>query len=131
MAAITVALAAVWKFFASMPDWLKRLLGIVLLAGVIFYAGQMRGERIATAECTRKAELAKNAAKEQDAQAQRDVQQHDDQVQTWLTEQKKRDDATIADLTTKLAARTKGKVDPCVYDDLTADPDPGARRLRK
>jgi len=121
MPAIWLAVSGV---FAMIPDWLKKLLGVLIVLAIVFAAGNVRGKRIAREECEAAARRAQTAADKQDRQAGVEVQQQDDQVNTYLTQQKKADDDKIAALEKQL------KGSKCLYDKSTADPDDSPRRVR-
>lgn len=114
---------AVTGFFGMIPDWLKKVLAVLIVLAIVFVAGNVRGKRIAREECEAAARRAQTAADSQDKQAGREIQQQDDQVTTFLTQQKKDDDAKIA----KLEAQVRGK---CLYDKSTADPVEQPHRMR-
>lgn len=117
-------LLAAWGVIAGLPNWLKTLIIAVVALGLTYMAGDIHGKRIARAECEQKAIEAQHAADAQDDAAADEVKDQDAQVSTWLTEQKKADDAKIADLQSKLNSSS------CRYDKSNADPDDQPRSVR-
>lgn len=115
-------------FFNAIPDWLKKLIATLLIGLAVFTAGDIRGKRVARAECEAAAKRAQVAADKQDLQAEREGRAQDLEITNALTQQKKVDDDTIANLQKQLAAQPGSK---CVYDKSTADPDAEPRSMRK
>lgn len=124
MSFITAALA----IYSSIPDWLKKLLATVLIGLALFTAGDIRGKRVARAECEAQAKRAQRAADAQDLQAEKEGRAQDLEITNALTQQKKVDDDTIAKLQAQLSKRPAGSA--CVYDKSTADPSADGQRLR-
>lgn len=117
---------------AFMLSPLGRYAMIGVAAVAIFFAGDIRGKRVARAECEAQAQRAQQAADAQDLQAEREGRKQDLEITEALTQQNKVDNATIEALKTQLAKRIPaGKTDPCLYDKSNADPDDTSRRLRK
>lgn len=119
-------------FYNAIPDWLKKLIATLLIGFAIFIAGDIRGSRIARAECEAAAKRAQVAADKQDLQAEKEGRAQDLEITNALTQQKKVDDDRIAKLQKQLSAQPGSG---CVYDKSTADPDAGVgaepRRMRK
>lgn len=122
-------LLPVIAFYSAVPSWAKKLVagGLILLA--IFFAGEMRGKRVARAECEAQARRAQTAADQQDKQADVEVREQEKQLVEALTQQKKVDDAVISKLQLDLAKRPKSA--PCLYDKSNSDPDDPPARVRK
>lgn len=99
--------------------WKYIIIAVAVLA--VFLYGNARGKRIARAECEAAAQRAQKAADKQDTQAEREVSAQNAKVTEELTNQKKVDDAIIANLNRELARRPAGS--KCEYDKSTADPD--------
>jgi hypothetical protein len=107
-------------------------IGMIGLAiGMIFLAGDIRGKRVARAECEAAAQKAQRAADDQDLHAEREGRKQDLEITETLTQQNKVDNEKIKALEAQLAKRAGGKSDPCLYDKSTADPDDPPRRVRK
>lgn len=120
-------LLPILAFYNAVPDWLKKLVATVLIGLAIFTAGDIRGKRVARAECEEQARRAQRAADAQDLQAEKEGRAQDLEITNALTLQNKADQDAIADLQRKLATQPSAK---CVYDKSTADPDTSRRRLR-
>jgi hypothetical protein len=120
-------IAGIFAFYSAIPDWLKKLIATLLIGLTIFTAGDIRGKRVARAQCEEQAKRAQRAADAQDLQAEKEGRAADLEITNALTQQKKVDDDKIAALQKQLAGSK------CVYDKSTADPDPDAepRRVRK
>ena len=118
---------AILGYYNMVPAWLKKAVAAVLIVFAIFAAGEIRGKRIARAECEAQAKRAQNAADAQDLAAEREGRAQDLQITDALTQQKKVDDETIEKLKQQLA---KSPGASCLYDKSTADPDDPPRRLR-
>ena len=118
-AAITGAIA-----FLSSP--IGRWLGIGVIAVAVFFAGDLRGRRIANEKCEAAARAARGAADKQDDKARTEVRQNDDQTIADLRGQKEKADATIAQLQLQLNAMPLDA--PCLYG---ADGKPATRRVRQ
>jgi hypothetical protein len=122
-----VFLLPILAFYNAVPDWLKKLVATLLIGLAIFTAGDIRGKRVARAECEEQARRAQRAADAQDLQAEKEGRAQDLEITNALTLQNKADQDAIADLQRKLAAQPRAK---CLYDKSTADPDAPRRRLR-
>jgi hypothetical protein len=115
-------------FYNAIPDWLKKFIATILVLGVVFIAGDIRGRRVEHAKCEEQARRAQRAADAQDLQAEKEGRAQDLQITEALIQQNKVDDETIAKLQKQLASQPGSK---CVYDKSTADPEPRGSRLRK
>ncbi len=132
---------------AFIPAFIWKWLAIVLIGVVIFFAGDVRGRRIEHAKNQAAIDAANAAAKQQDTQAQTEVNTQDAQVTQQLQEQKKADEDAIEDLKRQLEASRdaeqkayqsaeaeRGKkptakaprcppTPACVYDKSNGDPE--------
>ena len=122
-------LLPVLAFYSSIPDWLKKFLATIIVLGAVFIAGDIRGARVARAQCEEQARRAQVAADKQDLEAEREGRAQDLEITNALTLQKKVDDETIAKLKDQIAKRPASA--QCSYDKSTADPDDQPRRVRK
>lgn len=120
-------LLSVKAFYKAVPDWLKKFVATQVILLAVFTAGDIRGKRVARAECEEQARRAQRAADAQDLQAEKEGRAQDLEITNALTLQNKADKDAIAELERKLASISSAK---CVYDKSTADPDPLRRRLR-
>ncbi len=102
-----------------------RWVSIGLIGLAIFFAGELRGRRIANANCEAKAQEAIRAATQQDAKARTEVQKQSDTTIEELREQKEKADARVAQLQLQLSALPLDA--PCLYG---ADGKPAASRVR-
>jgi hypothetical protein len=114
--------------YSAVPDWLKKLLFSILVLAIVFVAGDIRGKRVARAQCEAQAQRAQTAADKQDLQAEKEGRAQDLEITNALTQQKKVDDETIAKLQAQIKQRPTSA--PCVYDKSTADPELRRGRLR-
>lgn len=102
-----------------------RWVSIGLIGVAIFFAGELRGRRIANANCEAKAQEAIRAANQQDAKARTEVQQQSDATLQELRGQKEKADARVAELQLQLSALPLDA--PCLYG---ADGKPATRRVQ-
>lgn len=114
---------AILGFFAS-P--LGRWVGIGLIGVVVFFAGELRGRRIANAKCEAAAQAAKRAADQQDAKARSEVQQQAEATINDLRSQKEKADARLVLLSQELSTRPTDA--PCLYG---AGGKPAPRKLQQ
>lgn len=120
-------LLPILAFYSAIPDWLKKLILTVLIGASLFAAGDIRGKRVARAECEEQARRAQRAADAQDLQAEKEGRAQDLEITNSLTEKVKEDNDKIEALKQQLAKLPSAQ---CVYDKSTADPDAPRRRLR-
>lgn len=102
-----------------------RWLSIGLIGVAVFFAGELRGRRIANAKCEAAAQEAKRIAGEQDKKARTEVLQQSDATITELRGQKEKSDARVAQLEQELIARPLDA--PCLYG-ADGKPASGVRR---
>ena len=112
---------AVRGFIAFIPAFVWKWLAIALVLFAAYSYGDIRRGRIDKAEWDAAVLASKNAANDQDLQAEKESHAQDLEVTKSLQEQKKVDDAAIDDLKKQLASRPANA--PCLYDKTNADPD--------
>lgn len=112
-------LLGIFSFFGS-P--LGKWAGIGLLSVAVFFAGELRGRRIANEKCEARAQEAIRAANQQDANARKEVQQQSEATINDLRGQKEQADARLALLEKELSIRPLDA--PCMYG---ADGKPASR----
>lgn len=112
--------------FAFLGSPIGKLVAIGLVGVAVFFAGEIRGRRIANAKCEAAAQAAIVAAGKQDAKAQTEVNQNTEATIAELRGQKEKADAELAKLQLQLSAMPLDA--PCLYG---ADGKPAASRVRK
>jgi hypothetical protein len=110
---------ALFSFFGS---GIGKLVGIGAIIVAVFFAGELRGRRIANEKCEAKAQEAIRAANQQDANARKEVQQQSEATINDLRGQKEQADARLAQLERELSVRPLDA--PCMYG---ADGKPASR----
>lgn len=127
------AIVARFAIFQAVPTWVWKMVAVLAILMSVFLYGYTKGKGVERARCEAAAQRAQEAANTQDREADRQVQEQDQQTVTVLTQQKAKDDEVIRQLEAKLAAAAKKKDaagNPCVYDRSNADPDDPPRRVR-
>lgn len=118
-------------FLKVVPSWAWKLIAVFLVLLVVFLYGYNKGKGVERARCEERARIAQEAANTQDTTADKEVRDQERMIVQSLTQQKKVDDARIAELQTQLQKRVPaGKTDPCLYDKSNADPDDPPSRVR-
>lgn len=95
-------MAVLAAVFAFLNTTLGRWIGVVLLLGVAFAAGDIRGTRVTGQACEAAAKAAQKAADDQDLQAEKDAHAADKDVVTQLSDIKRKQDADLATLQDRL-----------------------------
>lgn len=113
--------------YNAIPNWLKVGFALLVVAGVIFMSGDLRGRRMEHIKCVALAQKALTAANDQDLAAEKEGRAQDLEITNSLAQKAKEDHDTIEALEKRLATGPEGN--KCVYDDRTADPDERPRRV--
>jgi hypothetical protein len=108
------ALLGLLQFFLS-P--IGRWIGVGVLIGAAYLAGDVRGRRIEYAKCEEAAKAAQQAADAQDLQAALDANADASKVVEQLKKQKETADAQIAELKNRLTTVSVPVGAPCLYGD--------------
>lgn len=109
--------------FFSSP--LGKWVGIAILGVAVFFAGDIRGRRIANEKCARAAQAAQAAANQQDTTARTEVDNQSSATIDELRGQKEQADGRVAQLEAQLRGLPLDA--PCLYG---ADGKPATRRVR-
>jgi hypothetical protein len=108
--------------FTFLTSPFGRWVGVGLIGVAVFFAGELRGRRIANDKCEAKAQEAIRAANQQDAKARAEVSQQAETTINDLRGQKEKADARLALLEKELSVRPLDA--PCMYG---ADGKPASR----
>lgn len=119
---ILTAISAAVSFLTS-P--IGRWVGIGLIGAALFFAGDLRGRRIAGEKCEAKARAAEVAANLQDKKARVEVAQQSEATIMELNKQREAANARVSELELQLAGRPFDA--PCLYG---ADGKPATGRVR-
>lgn len=103
-----------------------RWVGVGLIGVSLFFAGELRGRRIANEKCEAAAQAARIAANQQDSKARKEVSDQSEATISSLNEQKDKANARVAELETQL--KTIPLDAPCLYG---ADGKPATGRLQQ
>jgi hypothetical protein len=115
-------MGALLGIFTFLTNPFGRWVGIGLIGVAVFFAGELRGRRIANDKCEAKAQEAIRAANQQDAKARAEVSQQAETTINDLRGQKEKADARLALLEKELSVRPLDA--PCMYG---ADGKPASR----
>lgn len=97
-----------------------------LLGVALFFAGELRGRRIANEKCEAAAQAAQIAANKQDSKARKEVAEQSEATISSLNQQKDEANARVAELERQLKVLPLDA--PCLYG---ADGKPASSRLRQ